>query len=151
MLKPFRRFVVTLLALVAIAASCTSESSDYQYALIQDSCAPWDGAAIQVTLANETLQCQREVKGAYLMLGVWRGLPIHSGQVIKLSPKEDNGFASRCTKGNDCERAESGEITFDRFDTDKGATGHYELHFRNGDIATGRFDARWCAVRMMCG
>ncbi len=151
MLKPFCRFVFTLLALVAIAASCTSESSDYQYALIQDSCAPWDGAAIQVTLANEPLQCQREVKGAYLMLGVWRGFPIHSGQVIKLSPKEDNGFASRCKKGNDCERAESGEIIFDSFDKDKGATGHYELRFHNGETVSGHFAAKWCTVRMMCG
>ena len=151
MLNRFRWLLLTLVVVVAIAASCTSESTDYQYALIQATCAPWDGPALQLTLADEPLQCQRDVKGAYLMLGVWRGLPIHAGQTVKFSPKENNGFGSVCKKAAECQAAESGEITFDHYDEGKGATGHYELHFRNGKTLTGHFDAKWCYVRMFCG
>ncbi len=148
--RSFRRFLLSLVV-AAVAMSCTSETANYQYALVQDSCAPWDGGAIQVTLANQPLECDREAKGEYLMLGVWRGLPIHAGQVVKFGSRENNGFASRCKKAGDCVAAESGEITFGSFGKDKGATGHYELHFRNGETVSGRFDAKWCSVRMFCG
>lgn len=151
MLNQFRLFLLTIVAVVAVAASCASENANYRYALIQNTCAPWDGAAIQLTLANEALQCQREAQGAYMMLGVWRGFPIHSGQVVNFGPKDNNGFASRCKKANECEAAQSGEIAFDSFDKGKGATGHYELRFHDGETITGRFDAKWCTVRMMCG
>jgi hypothetical protein len=151
MLKPFRRFILTLVAVAAIAALGSTNDAKYQYALIQNSCAPWDGGAIQVTLANEPLQCQGEVHGAHLVLGVWRGLPLHAGQVVKFSPREDNGFASRCKKEDECEAAESGTITFDSVATGKGATGHYEVRFRDGRTITGRFDAKWCEVRELCG
>ena len=149
--KPFRRFILTLVAVVAIAALGSTDDANYQYALVQNTCAPWDGAAMQITLANEPLQCQREVHGAYLMLGVWRGVPLHAGQVVKFSPNENNGFASRCKKAGECQAAESGEITFDTVVAGKSATGRYELHFRDGTTMTGRFNAKWCQVRMMCG
>lgn len=151
MLKPFRLLILALVAVTVIAANGTSDGADYQYALIQNTCAPWDGAGVQVTLANEPLQCQREVQGAYLMLGVWRGLPIHAGQVVKFGPHVDNGFASRCKSPEECEAAQSGEITFDSFTAGKNASGRYELHFRDGKTSDGQFNAKWCEVRMVCG
>ena len=84
-------------------------------------------------------------------MGVWRGLPVHSGQTVKFTDISDVGYASRCAKENDCERAESAEITFDSYKEGEGARGHYELHFKGGDVVSGKFDVKWCEFRELCG
>jgi len=144
-------FLVALLLLQAGAQDNQSTQSKYIYATIQSSCAPWDGAAIAMTLATKPLQCKRAPEGPFLNMGVWKDLPLHSGQVVTITPGTSNGFASRCTKENECEAVQSAEITFDTYKEGQGAKGHYELHFKGGDTLTGTFDAKWCEVREMCG
>ena len=139
------------LALLVAAANGAPANSKYSYGLIQRSCAPWDGPAIAITLATKPVECKRFPTSQYINMGVWRGLPIHSGQTVKFTEYSDIGFASRCANQDNCERAESGEITFDTFKEGTGTTGHYELHFKNGDTVTGRFDIKWCEFREMCG
>ena len=118
--------------------------------LIQHSCAPWDGPAIAITLSQEAAQCNRAPSGPYLSMGVWRGLPLHDGQVVSFDTHSNNGFASRCAKENDCQRAESGTIEFEKYKDGSGARGHYELHFKGGETVTGAFDVQWCDTRGMC-
>jgi hypothetical protein len=61
------------------------------------------------------------------------------------------GFASRCKKEGNCERAQSGTITFDRYEEGSGASGHYELHFKGDETLSGTFDVKWCQERVICG
>jgi len=135
---------------VALAATATSSPAAFSHGTIQSSCAPWDGPAIGVTLTSEPTECKR-TSGPFLSIGVWRGLPIKSGQVVKFAPGSDAGFASRCKKEGDCERAQSGTITFDRYEEGAGASGRYELHFKGDDVLNGTFNVKWCQERAFCG
>ena len=149
-MKALRFLAVLLLcAWLVVAASATGDSA-YSYALIQASCAPWDGGAIEVTLTKEPATCDR-TDGPYLAMGVWKGLPIHAGQEINFDSRSSAGFASQCAKAGDCERAESGKIVFEKFESGKGASGRYELLFKNGKTLTGTFEAKWCDKRVFCG
>lgn len=148
-----RRNYARMLAIFALfvgAAIALFAQSDLSYGVIQSSCAPWDGPAIVVTLTAEPAQC-KQTSGPYIDIGVWRGLPIHSGQEVKFGAGSDAGFASRCAKAGDCERAESGTIVFETYHERSGATGRYELHFKGGKTLSGRFDVKWCENRIVCG
>lgn len=120
------------------------------HGLIQSSCAPWDGPAIAITLASEALHCERAPSGPHLSMGIWRGLPLHGGQVIKFGDGADNGYGSRCTHENNCQAAESGAIEFQKYDEKSGAQGRYELHFKNGETINGTFEVQWCNTRTVC-
>jgi hypothetical protein len=142
--------VLSLSAWLVLAAVPSSADSPFSYALIRPSCAPWDGAAIEVTLAKEPLKCDR-TDGPSLAIGVWKGLPLHDGQEVKVDSISSVGFATQCAKAGDCERAESGKIIFDKILQGSSASGHYELHFKGGRTLTGNFDAKWCNDRVVCG
>jgi hypothetical protein len=147
-----RVVLLTLAALVAVVSTTgTAEPSKYSYALVRGSCAPWDGGAVDVTLSTEPLECKQEPHGEYLAIYIWRGLPLHPGQVIKIRAGSDDGGVSRCKKTGNCERAESGEISFDSFVEGKSASGRFAVHFKNGETVTGTFQARWCVERVTCG
>lgn len=142
--------ILSLSAWLVLAAIPSSADSPFSYALIRPSCAPWDGAAIEVTLTKEPARCDR-TDGPYLAIGVWKGLPLHDGQEVKFNPGSSDGFASQCAKTGDCERAEYGKIVFEKFQAGSAASGHYELHFKGGRTLTGDFDAKWCNDRVVCG
>jgi len=142
--------LLSISACLNLAAVPTSADSPYSYALIRSSCAPWDGAAIEVYLTKEPAQCSR-TDGPYLVIGVWRGLPLHDGQEVKFNSISSIGFASTCAKAGDCERTESGTVVFDKVQQDSSASGHYELHFKGGKTLTGNFNAKWCTDRVVCG
>jgi hypothetical protein len=117
---------------------------------MQSSCAPWDGPAIAITLTTEPAQCKR-IAGPFLSLAIWRGVPIHAGQVVKFGPGSDAGWAARCAKEGDCMPAQSGTITFDNYEERSSATGRYELEFKDGGILKGTFAVKWCEERVRCG
>jgi hypothetical protein len=141
--------VLTVLGLFAVADNADVTQPPFSHGLVQSSCAPWDGPAIDIRLTREPAQC-KQVSGPYINIGVWRGLPIHSGQTVKFGPGSDAGFASRCAKEGDCERAESGTIVFDKYEQGSGASGRYELHFKGGKDLSGSLSVKWCEERVVC-
>ena len=145
------RFVVVAIVTAAIVVAAVAGPSDARFAfgLIRGSCAPWDGPAIDLRLTTEPTECKRTSE-PYIDIGIWRGLPIHAGQEVKFGPGSDAGFASRCTKESDCQRAESGRIEFETYERGSGARGHYELHFKDGESLKGSFDVKWCEERVVC-
>lgn len=142
--------VLAIFAVVGIVTAANSAADAFSYGTIQSSCAPWDGPAIGITLTHEPAQCKRTSE-PFLSIGIWRGLPVQSGQVVKFAPGSDAGFASRCKKEGDCERALSGTITFDRYKEGSGASGRYELLFKGDETLKGTFDVKWCNERVFCG
>ena len=142
--------LVAFIAVVAIVTTATPAPVAFSYGTIQSSCAPWDGPAIGITLTSEPAQCKRTSE-PFISIGIWRGLPVQSGQVVKFAPGSDAGFASRCKKENNCERAQSGTITFDRYEVGSGASGRYELRFKGDETLSATFDVKWCEERVICG
>jgi len=143
------RFIFLISILVLNAAA--DDNPAFSHGTMQASCAPWDGAAVVLTFTTKPLEGKRAPDGPFLTMGVWKDLPLHSGQVVKITPGTSNGFASRCKKEGDCEAVQSAEITFDTYKEGTGATGHYELHFKNGETLIGTFDVKWIATRVICG
>ena len=142
--------LAAFISLVALVTTARSAPPAFSYGTIRPSCAPWDGAAIGITLTREPVGC-KGTSESFLSIGVWRGLPLQPGQVVKFAAGSDGGFASRCRKEGECERAQSGTITFDRYEGGAGASGRYELHFKNDETLSGTFDVKWCAERVICG
>jgi hypothetical protein len=147
-----RRQVVAIavIVLTATAAISTPAGSSFSYGTMQSSCAPWDGPAVEIRLTMEPAQCKR-VTEPYISIAVWRGLPIHTGQVVKLGGGSDAGSAALCTKEGDCKAAQSATIVFDNYQERSGAKGHYELQFKGGEILKGTFEVKWCEERVFCG
>ena len=142
--------VSAIIVTVAIATTATSAPTAFSYGTMQSSCAPWDGPAIAITLTSEPAQCKRTSE-PFLSIGIWRGLPLKSGQVVKFGQGSDAGFASRCKKEGDCERAQSGTVTFEQYEEGSGASGRYELHFKGDETLSGTFEVKWCEERVICG
>ncbi len=70
---------------------------------------------------------------------------------MKFGSGSDAGFASRCAKEGDCQRADSGTIVFEKYEEGSGARGSYELHFKGGEKTSGSFDVVWWKTRTICG
>lgn len=149
-----RRRVVTVaafvFALVAIAAIAAPDGASFSYGTMQSSCAPWDGPAVEMRLTTQPAECKR-VSEPYISIAVWRGLPIHAGQVVKLGEGSDAGSAARCTKEGDCKLAQSATVVFDKYQERSDAAGHYELQFKGGETLKGTFAVKWCEERVFCG
>jgi hypothetical protein len=60
-------------------------------------------------------------------------------------------LASRCTGPGGCAAATAGTLHLTKFNPGKGASGDYELHFKDGTVEKGQFDAKWYAVKLLCG
>jgi hypothetical protein len=138
-----------LLGFLNFAETMLAQST-FSHGLVQSSCAPWDGPAIDILLTTKLIQC-KQTSEPYINIGIWRGLPIHSGQQVRFGPGSSVGFASRCAKAGVCESAESGTILFEAYQTGSGATGRYELHFKSGKALTGTFRLKWCQNYILCG
>jgi hypothetical protein len=141
---------IAALALTAIAGIGSPADISFPYGTMHPSCAPWDGPAIELRLTAEPAQCKRAPE-PHLSIVVWRGLPLHDGQVVKFEPHSDNGSAAFCKNDSDCRRAQSATIVFEKYTERSGAAGTYELQFKEGDTLKGKFQVTWCEERMFCG
>ena len=67
--------------------------------------------------------------------------PIRSGSMV---------LARRCLRPGQCEAVTSGILHLAKFSKGKIASGEYELHFPDGSIEKGSFDAVWCVMTLIC-
>jgi hypothetical protein len=141
---------VIVLALTVVAAIATPTDSSFSYGTIRGSCAPTDAPAIALTLTSEPSTCKRS-SGPYASFAIWRGLPIHAGQVVDFGPGSNAGSAARCAKEGDCKLAQSATIVFDSYEERSGAKGHYKMEFQGGETLNGSFEVKWCQERVICG
>ena len=141
---------LSIVALLIVSIGALAEPSSFSFGTIHPSCAPWDGPAVEIRLTRQRAEC-KDTAGPFLSFAVWRGLPIHAGQSVKVAPGSDAAYAALCAKEGDCKRAESATIVFDKYDGEAGATGHYELKFKDGETMKGAFEAKRCRERVVCG
>ena len=129
---------VTVLALTVMAAVAKPADSSFSYGTIRSSCAPTDAPAIAITLTPEPSTCKRTA-GPYASFAIWRGLPIHAGQVVEFGPGSNAGSAARCAKEGDCKLAQSATIVFDSYEERSGAKRTLRNGIQGGRNSKGVF------------
>lgn len=120
----------------------------YPYAVVRDSCAPWDGPAVAIYLTKSKVTA-REIPEPSITINLWRQLPPPINQPISLQ-SGGLGVATRCLHAEDCEAAIGATITFTSY-SDSSISGSYELKFKNGDVERGSFQAAWQHYPERCG
>lgn len=134
-------------------ASVDASPAQYAVNIIADECAPDDGPAVRLLLADTIDEnCRITDNSVALEISIWRQ-PLSAPATITFSATEQEGFGRFCpTGGNDCETAESGSVQLDMYNHGVGAAGSWQLTV-SGSSLYGDFDATWCTPvqPILCG
>jgi len=144
---------VCLLGVFLLPESATSSPqagspAHFRFAYAQYGCAPTDALALDFYFAAEKSECGKYSE-PFVKISIWKDLPKSIPYSIELGATEAG--AIRCLKPGACEAATSGSLRLDKFVDQKSSAGEYELHFKDGSVEKGRFDATWCHVKFVCG
>lgn len=131
--------------------SGNTDSAYSRYAVIQASCAPWDGAAIELRL-SPSKPTAKGPSAPWIVVSVWQSREEASGGTFRFPDNSGRvGAATHCRNEENCEPVESGVVRFDRFVTGKPATGTFDLVLKGGRRERGAFSAEWGALAVPCG
>lgn len=135
-----------------IVVNAGNDHSTYsRYAVIQGSCAPWDGAAIELRLSPSRPTAKGPV-APWIVVSVWQSREEVSGGTFRFPDNSGRvGAATHCRNEQDCEPIESGSVRFDRFVEGKPATGSFDLVLKGGRRERGNFSAAWGEMQVPCG
>jgi hypothetical protein len=122
--------------------------------IIADDCAPNDGPALRMLFTDDTIgaECRADGLGPSIEIRVWTR-SITAPQTIIFTDENFRGSATNCLGGTaPCQTTANGEIRFDSYQQDVGATGTWRLEF-GGSVQTGSFDVDWCdpTTPLVCG
>ncbi len=135
-----------------IVVNAGNANSTYsRYAVIQASCAPWDGAAIELRL-SPSKPTATGPSAPWIVVSVWESREEASGRTFRFPDNSGRvGAATHCRDEDNCEGVESGTVRFDRFADGKPATGSFDLVLKGGKRERGTFSAEWGALAVPCG
>ena len=142
-----------LLGMILLTGSATAHppadsSARFPFAYAQYGCAPTDALALDFYFTETKSECGKFVE-PYLKIMIWQNLPQSAPYTVEVHAGA--AAAIRCLKAGACEAATSGSLHLDKFVNEKISAGEYELHFRDGSVEKGSFDATWCHIRVVCG
>ena len=141
-------------ALLASSASCGNQSratpSRFPFAYVEDACGPTDGLALEFFFTQKQAQCGKFAE-PFILIEIVENLPNSAPQDYSITAGRSALLASRCMSNGQCEAATSGTLHLAKFSHGSGASGSYELHFKDGSVEAGSFDATWCVTRLLCG
>ncbi len=120
----------------------------FHFAYAQYGCAPTDALALDFYFTANQSECGK-ISEPFVKISIWKNLPKSAPYSIELRATEVG--AIRCLRAGACEAATSGNLHLDKFVDEKMSAGEYELHFRDGSVEKGSFDATWCHIRVVCG
>jgi hypothetical protein len=124
-------------------------SGPLSHAVARQTCAPWDGPAVSLVLAGDSLSAE-SVSPPYVEFRIYRSADQIAGQAFRFSvSSSDSGLALSCGGSERCDPVEA-ELEFDAVAPPRGLTGQYRL-LLGGAWTTGSFRARWLARTEMCG
>lgn len=144
---------VCLLAGFLLPESATSTPqagppAHFPFAYAQYGCAPTDALALDFVFTAEKSECGKYSE-PFVKISIWKDLPQSAPYSVEVRATEVGGI--RCLKPGACEAATSGKLRLDKFIDGKSSAGEYELHFKDGSVEKGRFDATWCHLKFVCG
>jgi hypothetical protein len=152
-----RKVVSTsFLAFIAVSSSLScglkSEANypaHFPFAYVQEGCGPADGPALLFYFTVKTAKCGK-YEEPFLMIEIIGNLPKSAPHAYTMGLGSRDMLASRCQSPGHCEAATSGLLHLTKFSQSKNASGEYELHFRDGSIEKGNFDATGCLINLIC-
>ena len=117
---------------------------EYSLHLVMPWCGPADQGAIAVVLGEaDGNRCAVDDAAASVRLEVWTR-DITAPVTFSFAPTEALGSGILCPGGEQpCRTFPYGDIRFDTYDEESGATGSWRLQGAE-DTVTGTFDATWC-------
>lgn len=153
----FKKGVSTsLLAFIALLSlACWGLKSEpnypahFPFAYVQEGCGPADGPALLFYFTVKSAKCGK-YEEPFVLIQVIGNLPKFAPHAYTLDSGSRDMLASRCQSPGHCEAATSGVLRLTKFGQSKNASGEYELHFRDGSIEKGNFDATRCLVNLIC-
>jgi hypothetical protein len=117
-------------------------------------CAPWDGPAIAIHLANtpgsDSAGIAESTRPLLRVVLFPRGQGV-AGQTYRWPADPEMAAGYRCLSGDTCDAAADGEVTLLPASGDTVFEGSLRLHFADGSTVAGGFHATWHQRRMMCG
>ncbi len=153
-LKRFVSIFFLPFVLLASSASCGNQSratpSRFPFVYVEDVCGPTDGLALEFFFTQKQAQCG-EFEEPFILIEIVENLPKSAPQSYSITSGRSALLASRCMSHGECETATSGTLHLTKFSHGSGASGSYELHFKDGSVEAGSFHATWCVSRLLCG
>ncbi len=126
----------------------------FRYASAAPDCAPWDGPAIAIHLANTPGSDSAGISEAtrpLLRIVLYPRDPRVTGRTYRWPADPEAAAGYRCQAGDACDGAIDGEVTLLPAPGDTVYEGSLRLHFPDGTTISGGFHATWHDRRMMCG
>jgi hypothetical protein len=120
----------------------------FPFAYTQYGCAPTDALALDFYFTANQSECGK-ISEPYVKISIWKNLPKSAPYSSEVRATEVG--AIRCLRPGACEAATSGSLHLDKFIDEKISAGEFELHFKDGSVEKGSFDATWCHIRFVCG
>lgn len=151
-----RILAASLLVFIGFASSTScgrqpeANQAHFPYAHVQEGCGPADGPALAFYFTAKPARCEK-YEEPFLMIQIIANLPKSAPRDYTIGASSRDMLASLCQGPGHCMAATSGSLHLTKFIQGKNASGEYELHFRDGSIEKGQFDATWCVVHFMCG
>jgi hypothetical protein len=144
---------VCLLGVILLTGSATANRqaepfAHLPFAYAQYGCAPTDALALDFYFTANQSECGK-ISEPYVKISIWKNLPKSAPYSTEVRATEVG--AIRCLRAGACEAATSGSLHLEKFIDEKISAGEYELHFRDGSVEEGSFDATWCHIRFVCG
>jgi hypothetical protein len=142
-----------LLGVILLTGSATANrqadsAPRFPFAYAQYGCAPTDALALDFYFTASQSECGK-ISEPYVKISIGKNLPKSAPYSVEVRATEVG--ASRCLRPGACEVATSGSLHLDKFIDEKISAGEFELHFRDGSVEKGKFDATWCHIRFVCG
>lgn len=153
--RPSRKQYVAALLMVWACSSTDNEPATpghaWPYAVVMADCAPWDGAALSVTLA-QTGPSSGQPGYPLLHIGVYHSPTEVLGHAFSFDLADTReGGMSFCRTDSTCISGKSVKVRFDQVAPDSTVDGAYQLVFPDGQRESGSFHARFLTQPALCG
>lgn len=116
-------------------------------AIVENDCAPNDGAALQFKMEVTEPVCGAALAGEMLRVMLWQGGPLAPG-VYPVG--EQAGFATYQVGNNEPTNSVDGTLTIDSWEGDL-VVGSYDLTFVDNSVRQGVFAGPFCLENIPCG
>jgi hypothetical protein len=125
-------------------------SERFRFAYVQSGCGPTDGAALFFYFTTKQ-SMNEKVEEPFISISINQDLPKSAPLEYLIRRGRTPIQGMRCSKAGECVSATSGFLRLTRYTEGKVAVGEYDLHFPDGSVERGSFDATWRFVKFVCG